>query len=441
MNSFNNNDPFKQFVKSKLADYKHQAPPNGWNELEQSLFAVQKTKVIHTKWIASSVAAVAAALIGVFFLFQDTSKELSIQTAENKVEQQITPSSKETSKEKREQPLTTKEKSIVFEESTSSLIADNTSAKKQTTSVVTKTTKKDDQAPLSVSDNSFPAKEDVATPKSDEQAKQKSKTSDIDEEKKQQMIQDFINEGRKSPFITDEIKTKKNRSKHAISLSGSSALSSSQQANITPTTLRSSLNDSYGSYTMAKMEAYNNDAHVNPESEINHKQPISFGILTSFDITPKLQIETGLVYSYLSSESTNKSDDFINTEKMQFHYLGVPLNVNYTLLSIHKLKLFATAGAMIEKDVNGKISYNDKKTITSVINSDYINETSSKIEQSKPQISVAGGIGLTYPLYNKTSLFGKIGGRYYINANNEYRTYYSDEKFGLDIQLGVKLNF
>ncbi|NLZ95343.1 MAG: PorT family protein [Bacteroidales bacterium] len=438
MNSFNNNDPFKQFVKSKLADYEHEAPPNGWEELQQSISAAQKTKVIRTRWLASSVAAVAAAFIGVFFIFQNTSKELTIQTAEVKTEQQTAPSHKE------EKPLITKSKSTELEKTTSTLIADNASLLEQTASTSIET-KKEKQASLSVSDNDTYTKKDADIPRDNETGKKEIKQSDvsddIDEEKKQQMIQDFINEGKRSTAKADEIKTIKNKSKYTISLSGQSAFASSHQTTTMPTTLRSSLNETYGSYTMAKMQDYNEEKEIKPESETNHIQPISFGILTSLNITPKLQIETGLIYTYLSSETTNKAEGFINTEKVQFHYLGIPVNVNYTLLSVNKLDLFVSAGAMIEKDIDGKIKYNDEKAIASVINSGYTTLTSSKISQKKPQLSLTSGLGVTYPLYNRTKLFGKIGGRYYINANNEYKTYYSDEKFGLDIQLGIKFNF
>ena len=106
MDNINNNDPFKEFVKSKLADYKQEAPPNGWEKLEQSIFASQKTKVVHTKWFISSVAAVAAALIGVFFLFQNTNNISPIQTAENKTEY------KSTTNQKKEKPLISKQHPI-----------------------------------------------------------------------------------------------------------------------------------------------------------------------------------------------------------------------------------------------------------------------------------------------------------------------------------------
>ena len=200
------------------------------------------------------------------------------------------------------------------------------------------------------------------------------------------------------------------------------------------------MSDSYGTYTIGKMTAYNEGIEVKPESKKTHKQPVSFGILTSFNITKKLQIESGLIYTYLSSETRNKSSDFNNSEKVQFHYLGVPLNINYTLLSVNKMDLFVTAGAMIEKDIYGKIKYKDEKEIVP-LKSGYAIESSSKIKQNNPQFSVATGVGINYPLYNNAKLFGKIGGRYYIDAKNEYKTYYSDEKLGLDIQLGIKFNF
>ncbi len=436
MNSFNNNDSFKQFVKSKLADYKHEAPLNGWEELQESIFAAQKTKVIRTRWLASSVAAVAAALIGVFFLFQNTSNELSIQTAETKTEQQqAIPTFK------KEKPSIAESKPTEFDKTTSSLIADNESLSHHKPSISI-TTKKEEQASLSISDKARYTKKDTDTSRDNETTKQKRKQSDdIDEAKKQQMIQDFINEGKRSTAEASEIKTIKSKRKYALSLSGRSSFSPSQQTNTLPTTLRTSVSDSYSAYTMSKMQAYNEEEKIYPESETNHKQPVSFGVLTSFDITPKLQIETGLVYTYLSSETTNKAEGYTSTEKVQFHYLGIPVNMNYTLISVNKLDLFLSLGAMIEKDIDGKIKDNDEKIIASAINSGYANQTSSKINQKNPQLSLSGGVGLTYPLYNRTNLFGKIGGRYYINANNEYKTYYSDEKFGLDIQLGIKFNF
>ena len=223
-------------------------------------------------------------------------------------------------------------------------------------------------------------------------------------------------------------------------MTGQSGLLASQNTNTLPTTLRTSLSETYGSYTLDKMRAYNDIEKVEQESETHHLQPVSFGVLTSFSLSPKLNIETGVVYTYLSSETTSKSEDFKNSEKAQFHYLGVPINLNYTILSLNKLNVFISAGGMIEKDLYGKIKYSDEKRMEAV-DGGYTTTSLTKIKQRNPQFSVAGGVGITYPLYDKIKLFGKVGGRYYFDAKNEYKTYYSDEKFGLDLQLGIKFNF
>jgi len=438
MNNSNNIDPFKQLLKSKLADYQAEVPPAGWDRLESSLFAAQKTKIVRRRWIASSVAAVAAALIGVFFVFQNMNKEVPMQVSEHQATEQPTEPAKSTVKE------STKIISREKETKPSSLIADKSSSKplsqtkaKQSNNYVT------DEEELVIAssekkDLSAIIKDEVSE---DETSAKRDEFSEMDEEAKQKLIEEFINQGKESLVLSDaETSRTKRKSRSSISLIGKSGLSSSQYTNASPNTLRTSLSDTYGSYTLAKMKAYNEEEEIKPESETTHNQPISFGLLTSFALSPKLNIETGLVYTYLSSETKSKSNDFQNSEKVQFHYLGVPLNLNYTLLSVNKLNLFVTAGAMIEKDIDGKIKYYDEKKIGS-LDSGYSLNSSTKIKQQNPQFSVTGGVGLTYPIYDKTSLFGKVGGRYYINANNEYKTYYSDEKFGLDIQLGIKFNF
>ncbi|HZJ80194.1 MAG TPA: outer membrane beta-barrel protein, partial [Dysgonamonadaceae bacterium] len=362
--------------------------------------------------------------------------KLPTQIAEHQIKQQTT-----TPTHKEDKSLITKKESTKIEKSTPPLLADNSSLLQQKTSTSNVIREKEEEkTTIDISDKASHTKDNVATSKKQESAQEKDKTSDIDEETKQKMIQDFINEGKRSSNTTDEAKTAKKRSKHAISLSGRSSFSSSQQTNTMPTTLRKSVSDSYGMYTMSKMKGDDEEANVNPKSKKIHRQPVSFGVLTSFDITDKLQVETGLIYTYLSSQTENSSDNFNNGEKTQFHYLGVPVNLNYTILSINKLNMYLTGGVMIEKDLYGQIKYNDEQKPAS-LNSGYTIEKSSKINQKNPQLSVAGGVGLTYPIYNKTKLFGKLGGRYYINAKNEYETYYSDEKFGLDIQLGIKFNF
>jgi len=175
-------------------------------------------------------------------------------------------------------------------------------------------------------------------------------------------------------------------------------------------------------------------------SEMEHQQPISFGIVVSKSISDRISLETGLLYTFLSSKAKNTALEFKSNETQRLHYIGIPVNVNYRLFSINKLDMFVTLGGVFEKDIYGKYEYVDK-TIVDGMNSESENMVSVNIRQKRPQLSVNTGVGINYPIYNNFSIYGKMGGAYYFDANNKYKTIYSDKKIVLDMNVGIKFDF
>lgn len=189
-------------------------------------------------------------------------------------------------------------------------------------------------------------------------------------------------------------------------------------------------------------------AKENKEFKLQHNLPISFGLKVSKSITPNLSLETGIVYTYLSSKITSNSA-FNIRENQYFHYLGVPLTLNYKFYELGKAKFYLSAGGMVQKDIKGqyesKIAYTESTLIVMGLPRDlyysepyYIKES---IKQANPQFSANVGIGGAYPIYKKLYLYGTIGGAYYFDAGNKYSTIYSDRKIQLDFNLGVKFDF
>lgn len=186
----------------------------------------------------------------------------------------------------------------------------------------------------------------------------------------------------------------------------------------------------------------------NGEFELEHKQPISFGITISKQIAPRLSLETGLIYTHLSSKI--KSNSVFNISETQtFEYLGVPLSLNYSLYEFGKGKIYISAGGMIQKDIKGKYISNMNVSISDLENINIANDIfytepyyiKQKIDQSKPQFSVHATLGVSYPLYRRLYIYGAVGGAYYFDAGNQYRTIYSDKKTQLNLNLGVKFDF
>ena len=189
-------------------------------------------------------------------------------------------------------------------------------------------------------------------------------------------------------------------------------------------------------------------AKENKEFKLQHNLPISFGLKVSKSITPNLSLETGIVYTYLSSKITSNST-FNIRENQYFHYLGVPLTLNYKFYELGKAKFYLSAGGMVQKDIKGqyesKIAYTESTLIVMGLPRDlYYSEPyymKESIKQANPQFSANVGIRGAYPIYKKLYLYGTIGGAYYFDAGNKYSTIYSDRKIQLDSNLGVKFDF
>ena len=95
---------------------------------------------------------------------------------------------------------------------------------------------------------------------------------------------------------------------------------------------------------------------------------------------------------------------------------------------------------MIEKDVYGKFrEEGESQSIDDTVKAELL--VNEKISQRNPQLSVNAGLGLSYPLYKNLKLYGKIGGAYYFDAKNDFKTIYSDSKIVMDLSVGIRYEF
>ncbi|MDR0824245.1 MAG: hypothetical protein LBN74_04075 [Prevotella sp.] len=188
----------------------------------------------------------------------------------------------------------------------------------------------------------------------------------------------------------------------------------------------------------------------NKESEVQHRIPISVGVRISKGIASNLSLETGVVYTYLSSKLSSNSA-FELEENQYFHYLGIPLTLNYTFIELGKTKFYLSIGGMVQKDIKGKyeskMGFSEKSNNigdAALANIVYYSEPyyiRESIKQPNLQFSANAAVGIAYPIYKKLYLYGTIGGAYYFDAGNKYHTIYSDQKIQLDLNMGLKFDF
>lgn len=215
--------------------------------------------------------------------------------------------------------------------------------------------------------------------------------------------------------------------------------------------------------TKSHPEMANEPAFKDNVIDLKHDQPISFGLMVSKQLSSNLSLETGITYTYLSSKFRTLNSDAVD-EKISFHYLGIPIFLNYTFARLGKAEFYVTGGIEISKDIQGRynstltndnalssapintiLPKNDNKlqtTMKSIDNASYAwSHVKKNIHQDNVQFSTHFSAGASYPICHKIYLFGNIGISNYIDANNEYPTIYSDKKTQLDLNLGLKYKF
>lgn len=155
-------------------------------------------------------------------------------------------------------------------------------------------------------------------------------------------------------------------------------------------------------------------------ADADHKQPLSFGLSVRKGLTNNLSLETGVTYTYLSSDI--RYEGTVETVSQKLHYVGIPLRVNWNFLSKTNVVLYLSGGGTVEKCVYGQID-GDKETV-------------------KPlQFSLAGSAGAQYNLSKKVGLYLEPGVSYYFDDGSDVETIRKKNPFTFTLQAGVRLTY
>lgn len=418
--------------------YKAPIPADGWDRLEQSMRAAGAARaIVRRRWYAGSVAALLLMLIGSVLFFWNPSGQGDPMIAESS-----TPASPAKMKSENKES-DTNEPAAAIPHATSA------TGNKQLFAAKNRINKRELLIPASSALKMMEAwllrvgRDDVGADSNldPESLHALVRTLHESDAKKADREECITVGGERKGLYEENSSRRKGDSPLILAFNGRGGLTSFQQTVNSPMTLRSATVSEEKQFNVEPgktlLTANNTADNV---SEMEHDQPVSFGFTVSKSLFDDLYLETGLVYTYLSSKVRNTNTNFQVDETQHLHYLGIPLNINYNLFSLKKLDVYASVGGMLEKDVYGeytKIGVGQ----TEEFNSSSEQEEITDISQSNPQFSVNAGVGLSYPIYNRLKLYGKIGGAYYFDANNQHKTIYSDRKIVMDLNVGLRYEF
>lgn len=174
----------------------------------------------------------------------------------------------------------------------------------------------------------------------------------------------------------------------------------------------------------------NNDTKENIRN-IKHSLPISFGITVRKKLNKTWGLESGLIYTYLSSDFEIEGNNHYNAS-LNLHYLGIPVNLIANTWNNKEWNVYVSGGVMMEKGLRSV--YKQKKYSG---NNLFYNKQEKNI--SGMQWSLNGAIGISYNLYKDINLYIEPGISYYFDCNQPLSKR-TEDPFNFNVRIGFRYN-
>ena len=391
-------DKWEERLEQYLADYEKSPSHDLWDGIESGL---QREMKRQTRMVMLRRWMVAAAFVGVvsggavFFWQYQQPTDLPDSSGLKEMEVKI-------------QTETGNTEMILMTESDSQGLHNNTQTKEK---------KKQ------LSESSSP-KMSESSPLEAGEVKQENEDASL---KKNETPQDVVKPRRyvESPSINSiEEKTVQQHHHHqlAMNLYASSGMNSLKKRNgvlMSPTMLEN----------FAVSRAREDDSYVylvGYEERESHDQPISFGLSVSYPLTNRLSIGTGVVYTKLNSNFMTVMQDYQIHRYQVLHYVGIPLNLQYTLWKWNELDAYLSAGGQADWNVKAKV------------NTDGVDMVMSK---DRMQWSIGGGLGVQYSILPQLGIYAEPGIRYYFDNGSNVSNYFKENPTDFHLELGLRFQW
>lgn len=181
---------------------------------------------------------------------------------------------------------------------------------------------------------------------------------------------------------------------------------------------------------MLDMNTVNRD--VEQKTEYDHHLPIRIGLSVAYALTDRLSISSGLTYTRLASDIKDASRESKYIGEQRLHYVGIPVNVSYKVVSLRWLGLYGTAGVLAEKCVSGT-------TDEGYVENNTMKYTNTQDISSKPlQMSVNAGVGIQFDFIDNVGIYAEPGLSYYFDDGSALQTIYKEKPLNFNLNVGVR---
>ena len=181
----------------------------------------------------------------------------------------------------------------------------------------------------------------------------------------------------------------------------------------------SAVNTEYADNEMFRVSPYEQDT----KDVTHHDMPISIGFTASYNVTPRIALASGLVYTLATSSFQHGAS--MPKETQTLHYVGIPLNLSYTVWGNSWLRTYIMAGAQADMNVKATLKADGHK---------------SNIDNDRAQFSVTGGAGMQLNVAQQLGVYVEPGVRYYFDNGSAVQTIFKEHPTNFSLQVGLRWN-
>ena len=418
---------WKNSLRERFSDYASPEPEGLWEGIEQGMAGKPRRKMLPV-WIVSGLAAAAAVALAVFLHPEKTLETPDLQKQATLAESV------------QAEPV------VVDTAATSSPALAAPASKSDPFAVVSRQTLLAEAEPVEsvpVSGETVPDAVNDRHSRLDRESVAGQETS-VTEKKEVSEMPDRVGHddqvGQAGQVPSSDRIPAKNRKRFSIGAYGNGGQASSEQMQGygmnrtgeylgTRATGSNVKNDVSGLMrTLASNRASNFEAH--------HAAPLRVGVTAAWELTPHLNLVSGLNWTYLNSEFEETASPIRTVVGQDLGYLGVPLRLEAGFHVWKGLWLSAGAGGMVEK---GLLS-------SSWTNTWVDGQMAETIKNPKPDTggllwSVGATAGAEYRFSPSLGLYFTPGIEYHFDNGAEVRSAYTEKPLHWNVNLGVRFHF
>lgn len=174
---------------------------------------------------------------------------------------------------------------------------------------------------------------------------------------------------------------------------------------------------------------------IDVTEKTRHYMPLVIGLSLNKSLSSRWSIETGLRYTFLRSDFLLESELMHKETIQRIHYIGVPLKLNYRILTYNGFSLYGQGGGALDIPVYGTQSILEYSPKLGTTNKDFLHI------KAPLQWSVEGGLGIQYHFTPSFSIYAEPSFRYYFNTGSDVKTIRQKKPFEFTIPIGLRFTW